>query len=153
MGRQRFSEVFKRFSEIFRGFQRFFNGFLSETLSEADFPLRGSVLLPLIVLPLELSPNHVSECEHSRCRKESAGCQAWCRNTQKSANEHKRAQTQVRKRAQKAANERKSLLLRKNCKQPGLKQPGWELPKDLHIPPKIDGGINLQRYYMLLICP
>ena len=46
---------FQRFSEIFRGFQRFFRD-----------PLRGrfrsqrlSVLLPLIVLPLELSPNNV----------------------------------------------------------------------------------------------
>ena len=53
---QRFSEVFKRFSEVFRGFSET----LSETLSEADLPLRGrspsqrlSVLLPLIVLPLE----------------------------------------------------------------------------------------------------
>ena len=43
---QRFSEIFQRFSEV-----------LSETLSEADFPLRDSQsLFPLIVLPLQLSP-------------------------------------------------------------------------------------------------
>ena len=44
-GFQRFSEVFRgfqRFSEVFRGFQRF-SEVLSETLSDADFPLRGSV--------------------------------------------------------------------------------------------------------------
>ena len=46
-----FSEVFRDFSEVFRDFERF-----SETLSEADFPSqRLSALLPLIVLPLELS--------------------------------------------------------------------------------------------------
>ena len=48
---QRFLEVFrgfKRFSEVLRSFQRFqeiferFSEVLSETLSEADFPLRGS---------------------------------------------------------------------------------------------------------------
>ena len=42
---QRFSEIFQSFSEV-----------LSETLSEADFPQTLSVLFPLIVLPLELSP-------------------------------------------------------------------------------------------------
>ena len=44
--------------------------------------------------------------------------------TQKHANEHKRAQTQVCKRAQKGAKECKRALPRKHCKQPGLKQPG-----------------------------
>ena len=65
--------VFQSFSEIFRGFQRSSQRpsqrqiFLSEILSEADFPLRDplrgrfssqrlSVLVPLIVLPLNLSP-------------------------------------------------------------------------------------------------
>ena len=49
--------------EGFRGFQRFleylrgFSEVLSETLSEADFPLRGSrSCLPLFLLPLNLSP-------------------------------------------------------------------------------------------------
>ena len=37
---------------------------LSETLSEADFPLRLSLLLPLIVLPLELSPSWVPDSCH-----------------------------------------------------------------------------------------
>ena len=43
--------------------------------------------------------------------------------------ERKWAQTQVHKRAQKCANERKRALPRKNCKQPGLKQPGLGTPK------------------------
>ena len=52
-GFQRFSEIFQRFSEIFQRSSEV----LSETLSEARFPSqRLSVLLPLIVLPLELSP-------------------------------------------------------------------------------------------------
>ena len=46
-----FSEFFERFSEIFERFSEV----LSETLSEAE---RLSVLLPLIVLPLELSPSY-----------------------------------------------------------------------------------------------
>ena len=43
-----FFRGFEKFSEGFRGFQRFSENFqkfsevLSETLSEADFPLRGS---------------------------------------------------------------------------------------------------------------
>ena len=40
-GFQRFSEVFRDFWEVFRDFERF-SEVLSETLSEADFPLRGS---------------------------------------------------------------------------------------------------------------
>ena len=57
--------MFRGFLEVFRGFrgfQRFFRDFqrfsevLSETLSEVDFPLRGSQsCFPLIVLPFELS--------------------------------------------------------------------------------------------------
>ena len=50
------------------------------------------------------------------------------RNTQKSSNDRKRAQTQVRKRTQKGGKGRKSASLRKNCKQPGLKQPGLKQP-------------------------
>ena len=57
--------------------------------------------------------------------------------SQKHANEHKRAQTQVRKRAQKGAKERKReqkgakerkrALPRKNCKQPGLGTPNYHV--------------------------
>ena len=46
-----------------------------------------------------------------------------------SAKERKRAQTRVRNRAQKSAKGRKGALPRKNCKQPGLKQPDLETPK------------------------
>ena len=54
-GFQRFSELFERFSEIFRGFQR-----SSQRPSQRQISSqRLSVLLPLIVLPLELSPNTV----------------------------------------------------------------------------------------------
>ena len=58
------------------------------------------------------------------------------RNTQMNAKERKRAQksakerkTQVCKRAQKGAKGRKRALPRKNCKQPGFKQPGLGTPK------------------------
>ena len=55
------------------------------------------------------------------------------RNTQMSANAHKRAQTQVRKRGQKGKteplSERKRALPRKNCKQPGSKEPGLRTRK------------------------
>ena len=47
------------------------------------------------------------------------------RNTQMRAKEHKRAQKSANARAQKGAKGRKRALLRKNCRQPGLKQP-WE---------------------------
>ena len=50
------------------------------------------------------------------------------RTQKKSANEHKRAQTQVRKRAQKGAKECKRVLLRKNCKQTRFEQPGLGTP-------------------------
>ena len=72
-GLQSFLEVFRGFSEIFQrfseGFQWFLEVFSSEILQRFSEvllrdPLRGrfpsqrlSVLLPLIVLPLELSPN------------------------------------------------------------------------------------------------
>ena len=42
----------------------------------------------------------------------------------KNANERKRALMQESKRAQKSAKGRKRALLRDNCKQPGLQQPG-----------------------------
>ena len=65
-GFQRISEVFRqgfqRFSEIFQLFSEVF----SETLSEADLPQRLSVLLPLIVLPLELSPKKFVESRQSK---------------------------------------------------------------------------------------
>ena len=55
------SEIFKFIILRGRVFQRFrdFSEVLSETLSDERFPesQRLSVLLPLIVLPLELSPN------------------------------------------------------------------------------------------------
>ena len=53
-GFQSFSEFF--FSEIFRDSQRFFRGPLRDPLRGRSPPQRLSVLLPLIVLPLELSP-------------------------------------------------------------------------------------------------
>ena len=71
-------------------------------------------------------------------RDETRFCssQTRCRSkrgrTQKNANERKRAQTQVSKRAQKSAKGHKRAqkrVLRKNCKQPGLKQPGLGTPK------------------------
>ena len=61
-GFERFLEVFRdfeRFSEVLRGFQRFlevFRGPLRDPLRGRFPSQRLSVLLPLIVLPLELSP-------------------------------------------------------------------------------------------------
>ena len=49
-------------------------------------------------------------------------------HSQKHANERKRAQTQIRKRAQKGAKGCKRALPRRNCKQPGLKQSGLGTP-------------------------
>ena len=51
------------------------------------------------------------------------------RNTQMSAKERKCKSAKQRKRAQKGAKECKRMLPRKNCKQPGLKQPGLGTPK------------------------
>ena len=48
--------------------------------------------------------------------------------TQKHANDRKRAQTQVRKRAQSSASEGKRALPRKTCKWQGWKQPGLGTP-------------------------
>ena len=53
-----------------------------------------------------------------------------CKRAQMSAKERKRKSTKGRKRAQKGAKERKSALLCKNCKQPGLKQPGLGTPSE-----------------------
>ena len=58
-GFERFSEVFRGFERFFRGFQRFFRGFQrsSQRPSQRQISSQSlSVLLPLIVLPLELSP-------------------------------------------------------------------------------------------------
>ena len=57
-----------------------------------------------------------------------------------SAKERKRKSAKECKRAQKCAKERKKALPRKNCKRPGLKQPGLGTPKNYmteHLPPKI----------------
>ena len=51
------------------------------------------------------------------------------KRAQMSAKERKRKSAKECKRAQKGANERKGALPRKNCKQPGLKQPGLGIPK------------------------
>ena len=58
-GFQRFSEVFRDFERFFRGFQRFLRGFQRSSQRPSQRQIssqRLSVLLPLIVLPLELSP-------------------------------------------------------------------------------------------------
>ena len=56
-----------------------------------------------------------------------------CRNMQMHAKERKRAQKQKsaeeRRRAQKSVEQRKRALVRKNWKQPGLKEPGMGNPK------------------------
>ena len=55
-------EGFQRFLEVFRGFQRFsgvFKGPLRDPLSGRFSSQRLLVLLPLIVLPLNLSPNRI----------------------------------------------------------------------------------------------
>ena len=54
-GFQRFSEVFRVF---FRGFLEVFRGPLRDPLRGRFPSQRLSVLLPLIVLPLELSPKN-----------------------------------------------------------------------------------------------
>ena len=57
---QRFSEGLRgsqRFSEVCGGFQRFFRGPLRDPLRGRFPSQRLSVLLPLILLPLNLSPN------------------------------------------------------------------------------------------------
>ena len=59
-GFERFSEVFRGFERFFRGFQRFFRGFqrCSQRPSQRQISSqRLSVMLPLIVSPLKLSPN------------------------------------------------------------------------------------------------
>ena len=59
-GFQRFSEVLRGFQRFLRGFQRFLRGFQRSSQRPSQRQIcsqRLSVLLPLIVLPLELSPN------------------------------------------------------------------------------------------------
>ena len=56
---ERFSEIFRGFERFFRGFQRFLRGFQRSSQRPSQRQIssqRLSVLLPLIVLPLELSP-------------------------------------------------------------------------------------------------
>ena len=55
------------------------------------------------------------------------------KRAQMSAKERKRKCAKVRKRAQKCTKERKRALTRKNCKQPGLKQPGLGTPKNWQV--------------------
>ena len=58
---ERFSEVFRGFERFFRGFQRFLRGFQRSSQRPSQRQIssqRLSVLLPLIVLPLELSPKN-----------------------------------------------------------------------------------------------
>ena len=58
-GFERFSEVLRGFQSFLRGFQRFFRGFQRSSQRSSQRQIssqRLSVLLPLIVLPLELSP-------------------------------------------------------------------------------------------------
>ena len=66
--REVFRVILQRFSEVFRDFQRFWRGFRGPLRD----PLRGrfpsqrlSVLLPLFVLPLELSPSTASTFQTS----------------------------------------------------------------------------------------
>ena len=54
--RQRFLEVLRDFSEVFRDFLEVFRGPLRDPSQRQISSQRLSVLLPLIVLPLELSP-------------------------------------------------------------------------------------------------
>ena len=58
-GFERFSEVLRGFQSFLRGFQRFLRGFQRSSQRPSQRQIssqRLSVLLPLIVLPLELSP-------------------------------------------------------------------------------------------------
>ena len=58
-GIERFSEVFRGFQSFLRGFQRFLRGFQRSSQRPSQRQIssqRLSVPLPLIVLPLELSP-------------------------------------------------------------------------------------------------
>ena len=52
------------------------------------------------------------------------------KGSQMSAKERKRKSAKERTRVQKNIRERKRALLRKNCPQPGLKQPGLGTPKN-----------------------
>ena len=77
-----------------------------------------------------------------------------CGRTQKHANERKRGQmsakerkrksAETRKRAPKGARERKRALPRKNCKQPGFKQPGLGTPNPHPSPQKRKWAANPQ---------
>ena len=60
-GFERFSEFLRGFQSFLRGFQRFLRGFQRSSQRPSQRQIssqRLSVLLPLIVLPLELSPTN-----------------------------------------------------------------------------------------------
>ena len=87
-GFQRFSEVVRVFLDVFRVFLEVFRVFLEVFRGPLRDPLRGrfpsqrlSVLLPLIVLPLELSPKinrpgqaHFSWCQMSSTNVSQRSC-------------------------------------------------------------------------------
>ena len=65
-GFERFSEVLRGFQSFLRGFQRFWRGFQRSSQRPSQRQIssqRLSVLLPLIVLPLELSPSSHPTCQ------------------------------------------------------------------------------------------
>ena len=70
---ERFPEVFKDFSEVFRDFSGIFRGPLRDPLRGRFPSQRLSVLLPLIVLPLNLSPTTIPEKERSRSLQKGPG--------------------------------------------------------------------------------
>ena len=62
---ERFSEVFRGFERFFRGFHRFLRGFQRSSQRPSHRQIssqRLSVRVPLIVLPLELSPMEGQGC-------------------------------------------------------------------------------------------
>ena len=79
---------------------------------------------PLIhFAPPPISRNKSSMLNHSIFSGVSERGRSKRGHSQKHANERKRAQMSAKQRKRKSAKERKRPLLRKNCKQPGLKQP------------------------------
>ena len=80
-GFERFSEVLRGFQSFLRGFQRFLRGFQRSSQRPSQRQIssqRLSVLLPLIVLPLELSPNlrdTVAPVLPPPCHSEHFNCQ------------------------------------------------------------------------------
>ena len=75
-GFERFLRGFQRF---LRGFQRFLRGFQRSSQRPSERQIsseRLSVFLPLIVLPLELSPNHRPSCRPTISQMSTLGCRA-----------------------------------------------------------------------------